>query len=115
MSHDPPEKSAKLTFSDLPFEEGLTWVKRLPQHSALSFVDELTHAGYKDVDVSYLLCERDLVIPLDVQKAGIEMIQKESGNKVDVSSIPRDHCPMVHHPDEIAEWIAKVAGKYQSG
>lgn len=112
MRHDPPERSAKLTFSDLPFEEGITWVKRLTLHSAPSFMNELTYAGYKDVDVSYLLCEKDLVVPLHIQKAGIEMIERDMGKKVDVSSIPRDHCPMVHYPDEIAEWIVKVAGKY---
>lgn len=112
MVHDPPEPSAKLTFSDLPLEEGVEWIKKFPQHSAISFVNPLTHAGYKDIPVSYLLCEKDLVIPPDVQKAGIEMIEKESGRKVDVTAIPRDHVPNARYPEEVADWILKVAGKY---
>ena len=112
MVHDPPEPTARLSFSDLPLEEGVAWVKKFSQHSAICFVNELTHAGYKDVDVSWLLCEKDLVIPPEVQKACIELIEKESGRKVDITSIPRDHCPMVRHPDEVADWILKVAGKY---
>ena len=112
MVHDPPEPSAALSFSDLPLEEGVAWILKFPQHSAISFTNELTHAGYKDVDVSYLLCEKDLVIPPAIQRAGIEMIEKESGRKVDVTSIPRDHCPLARHPDEVADWIVKVAGKY---
>lgn len=112
MVHDPPEPSAKLTFSDLPLEEGVAWIKKFPQHSAISFVNPLTHAGYKDIPVSYLLCEKDLVIPPEVQKTGIEMIEKESGRKVDVTAIPRDHVPNARYPEEVADWIVKVAGKY---
>ena len=112
MIHDPPEPSAALSFSDLPLEEGVAWIMKFPQHSAFSFVNELTHAGYKDVDVAWLLCEGDLVIPPDVQKAAIAMIEKESGKKVDITSIPRDHCPIARYPDEVADWILKVAGKY---
>ncbi|KIW65443.1 hypothetical protein PV04_07702 [Phialophora macrospora] len=112
MIHDPPEPSAALSFSDLPLEEGVAWIKKFPQHSATSFVNELTHAGYKDVAVSYLVCEKDLVIPPAIQRAGIDMIERESGMKVDVATIPRDHCPMARHPDEVADWIVKVAEKY---
>ncbi len=112
MIHDPPEPSAALSFSDLPLEEGVAWILKFPQHSSISFTNELTHAGYKDVDVSYLLCEKDLVIPPAIQRAGIDMIEKESGRKVDVTSIPRDHCPLAGHPDEVADWIVKVASKY---
>ncbi|EXJ56910.1 hypothetical protein A1O7_07254 [Cladophialophora yegresii CBS 114405] len=112
MIHDPPEASAALSFSDLPLEEGTAWVNKFPQHSAISFVNELTHAGYKDVDVSYLVCEKDLVIPPAIQRAGIDMIERESGRKVDVTSIPRDHCPLVRYPEEVADWILKVAAKY---
>jgi len=104
--------SAKIAFSDLPPEEGAAWVAKFPQHSAISFVNELTHAGYKDVAVSYFLCERDRCITPDVQRAGIEMMEKASGRKVDVTSFQGDHCPMTLYPQDIANWILKVAEKY---
>ena len=112
MLQDDHAASAAIAFSDLPPEEGAAWVAKFPQHSAISFGNELTHAGYKDIPVSYLLCERDKCITPDVQKAGVEMIEKESGRKVDVTTIQGDHCPMVQHPDEVADWILKVAAKY---
>jgi hypothetical protein len=90
----------------------VAWIKRFPAHSATSFVNELTHAGYKDVDVAWLFCEKDLVIPPAVQQTAIDMIERESGRKVDVASIPRDHCPIAGYPDEVADWIVTVAGKY---
>ena len=112
MLQDQYEASAAIAFSDLQKEDGVAWVKKFPQHSAISFVNQLTHAGYKDVPVSYLLCERDRCITPDVQRAGIEMIEKESGRKVDVTSVQGDHCPMADKPQLVADWILDVAGKY---
>ena len=107
-----PYASAAIAFSDLPKEEGANWIRKFPQHSAVSFGDELTYAGYKDVPVSYLLCERDVCITPDVQRAGIEIIEKASGRKVDVTSIQGDHCPMAGHADWVSDWVVKNAAKY---
>ncbi|KAH0848250.1 hypothetical protein AYO21_05376 [Fonsecaea monophora] len=112
MYHDPAEASAAIVFSDLPLEEGAAWIRKFPRHSALSFVGELTHAGYKDIPVSYLLCEKDLCIPANVQREGIDRIEKESGRKVDVTSIKADHCPMAGQPEVVVDWILSVAEKY---
>ncbi|PWY83368.1 hypothetical protein BO70DRAFT_361485 [Aspergillus heteromorphus CBS 117.55] len=43
-------------FSDLPPAQGLALIKLFPAHSAASFANPLTYAGYKDVPVSYLIC-----------------------------------------------------------
>ncbi|EXJ67514.1 uncharacterized protein A1O5_09527 [Cladophialophora psammophila CBS 110553] len=112
MYHDPVEASAALVFSDIPKEEGEAWIRKFPRHSSLSFIGEVTHAGYKDIPVSYLLCENDLCIPANVQRDGIDLVEKESGRKVDVTSIKADHCPMAAQPEVVIEWILNVAAKY---
>lgn len=103
-------QTARNVFSDLPFEEGLAWIKRFTQHSARSFADPLTKAGYLDPDVrlSYLLCERDVVVPPKVQRAGIEAMEQASGKKVLVTTIEADHSPMMGHLDRVADWIVAV-------
>jgi nicotinamidase-related amidase len=114
MSHDKPEDTARIIFSSSFFthEEGTAWVKRFPKHSAISFENPLTYAGYKEVPCSYLLCEDDLCIPADVQRAGIDMIERESGGrKVDVTSIKADHCPNWTAKQAVVDWIVDVAGK----
>jgi hypothetical protein len=111
MYHDPISASAAIAFSDLPPEEGETWVKEFSRHSAVSFGTELTYAGYKNIPVSYLLCVDDQCIPLKTQKEGIELIEKVSGKKVDVTSINSGHCPTVSKPQEVVEWILDVARK----
>lgn len=83
----------------------------MPCHSAISFSNELTYAGYKDVPVSYLVCEEDLVIPLKNQKEEIELIEKVSGRKVDVTSIKTGHIPIASQPQLVIDWFLDVAGK----
>lgn len=105
------ELCAKLCFSDSPKEEGLRWSEQFSQHSAVSFANPLTHAGYKDVPVSYLICEEDLVIPPEVQKREIEMIEAETGEKVDVTSIKAGHCPTAAFQGQVVAWLLDVASK----
>ena len=115
MIHGNPAETAKIIMQTISLEEGEAMVKQFAKHSAVSFVNELTYAGYRDVPVAYLLCEMDLCIPPKVQRAGIDMIEKESGRKVDVSSINADHCPNHTAEKETVDWILEVAKKSQGG
>jgi hypothetical protein len=111
MYQDPISRTAEIVFADLPREEGEAWVSRFGKHSAVSFTNELTYPGYKDVPVSYLLCEEDLCVPPKMQRDGIQMIESVSGRKVDVTSIRAGHCPHVGKLNEVVDWIVDVAGK----
>ncbi|KAJ2971031.1 hypothetical protein NUW58_g9530 [Xylaria curta] len=106
-----PERTAARTFSDLPKEEGLRLQERFALHSAVSFTNPLTHAGYRDVPVSYLHCEEDVVIPSKIQKREIELIEKESGRKVDVTNVKAGHCPNASVPEKVIDWIIDTARK----
>jgi hypothetical protein len=110
MYHD-PIASAPICFSDLPVEEGVAWMKKFPRHSAVSFGSELTHAGYKDIPVSWLLCEEDLCVPEKNQRETIGLIERVSGKEVDVTSIKTGHCPPASAPQKVVDWILEVAGK----
>ncbi|KAI1469341.1 alpha/beta-hydrolase [Daldinia caldariorum] len=104
--------AAPLIISDLPdVKEREALVARLQTHSSASFATELTHAGYKDVPVSYLLCEEDALLLPKYQREWIEFIEKETGNKVDVTSLQAGHCPNFTKPQETIDWIVNVAEK----
>ncbi|KAI0421083.1 Alpha/beta hydrolase fold-1 [Xylaria grammica] len=109
LYHTNYKTSAALSFSDIPPEEGEAWAAKFTRHSSASFNTPLTYAGYRDVPVSYLLCEDDLVIPKDVQEAEIAMIERESGNKVHVTSIKSGHIPILSMPQEVISWITQTA------
>lgn len=105
MQHADADASAKRTFSDLPHDEGVKWVEKMPLHSAPSFQGKLTHAGYKSIPVSFIFCEDDLILPAEFQRQVIETIEKESGKKVDVHSLKTGHCPNISAPNDCAAAI----------
>ncbi|KIW95182.1 uncharacterized protein Z519_03766 [Cladophialophora bantiana CBS 173.52] len=102
------EESAKLTFSDLPFEEAKEWVKRMPYHSALSFDGKLTYPGYNHIPVSFIICEKDVILPPEFQRSVIDGIERESGKKVDVHMLNTGHCPNASAPEDLASVIIKA-------
>ena len=99
-------------FSSLPLEEGKNWSEKLVKHSAASFASTLTYGGYKDVPVSYLVAEGDLSIAPATQRSQIDMIERVSGNEVDVWSINSDHAPSISQPQYVIDFIVGVAGKF---
>jgi hypothetical protein len=86
-------------------------MRKFPQHSTACYAGELTHAGYKNIPVSYLLCEDDFVIPAENQRAGINLIEEESGKKVDVTSLKVGHVPNASQPQKVVDWILDVVSK----
>lgn len=114
MHHSDLAQSASLSFSDLPPEEGIAWVRKFRAHSAASFACPLKYAGYMDVPVSYLLCENDLVIPSKIQKEEIDMIERKSGNKVDVTTVDSGHCPTVSNLQAVLNWLVNLASSKTS-
>ena len=111
MEHHRPESTAEICFSAISLEEGTAWVKKFPKHTAISFENPLTYAGYKEIPCSYLLCEQDLCIPATTQRAGIDMIEKESGRKVDVTSINADHIPTITSKKDAVDWMIGLGAK----
>ncbi|ETI22432.1 hypothetical protein G647_06507 [Cladophialophora carrionii CBS 160.54] len=107
MSHV-TEESAKLTFSDLPFEEAKVWAERMSYHSASSFEGKLTYPGYNKIPVSYIFCEKDVILPPEFQRSVIAGIERESGKKVDVLRLSAAHCPNITAPQELAAIVVKA-------
>lgn len=105
------ETVAKYVFSDLSLEEGVELVKSMSQHSAVSFANDLTYAGYKDVPVSYLFCENDKCVPPFVQQRAIDNVERATGKKVDVTRIPTDHVPTVSAPGKVVDWFVALVEK----
>lgn len=102
-----PNICGPLTFSDLPEAEAVKWVQAMSVHSVPSFKEKLTYAGYNDVDVHYIYCEKDKTILPEQQQAMISMIEQSSGRAPTIHKLDSDHCPTVSHPEELAS-ILKI-------
>jgi pimeloyl-ACP methyl ester carboxylesterase len=103
--------SARATVSDMPEEVGLEVVTKFPGHSAVSFGGPLTYAAYKDVPVTYILCEEDKIIDPSNQERMVKMMQ-DAGSDVNVVRLKCGHCPNVSQPEATLKAIRKAAGEH---
>jgi hypothetical protein len=99
---------ASAACNDLPWEQGYENVLNFSHHSAESFLGRVTQVAYKDVPVSYLLCEDDLIVSPEKQRGFIRVLE-EGGKKVDVVSLKAGHCPNWSMPEELGDVIAAEA------
>src|SRR5687767_14873503 len=114
MSVPDIEGLIRVTFSDVqPRELAQKWADRIERHSSAAFASNLTYAGYKDVPVSWLFLEEDRQISPAVQQKGIDLIERESGAKVDVTSVNAGHCPQIMALDDVLTWIEKLVRQCQ--
>lgn len=79
--------------------------------SAVSFANPLTYGGYHDVPVSYLVAEGDRSILPEKQRGQIAMIERVTGNKVDVTTTKAGHVATITSNNDVINWIVSVASK----
>lgn len=108
--HMDPVISAPLVCNDLDYAQAYENALQLSHHSAISFQNEATQASYKDIPVTYIFCERDLIINPETQQRFIDTIEEVSGKKVDVKRIDAGHCPNWSRPEELVGLIVEAAG-----
>ena len=107
--HMDPVLMAPILCNDLPYAQAYENVVQLPHHSAVSFQGEVTQASYKDIPLTYIFCEKDLVINPETQQRFIDTIEEVSGKSVDVKRIDSGHCPQWSKPDELVGLIVQAA------
>jgi pimeloyl-ACP methyl ester carboxylesterase len=82
-------------------------VVRAKTHHAMSFGTDfnasLPRVAWRDVPSTYVVCEQDLSIKPDFQRAWA------TERATEFVEVPFDHCPQVSHPAEIADLLARVA------
>ncbi|KAM0250762.1 hypothetical protein ACHAP5_001979 [Fusarium lateritium] len=103
-----PVGHASSTFSDLPGDEALELAKQMPEHSTSSFKEPLTYAGYNDVEVHYIVCEQDKIIPPMFQRGMIEAVKMSAGRDVKVHSLDSGHVPVISQPDNVSKIVKKI-------
>jgi pimeloyl-ACP methyl ester carboxylesterase len=104
-----PVPSGPITFSDLPLERALELAKGMsPEHSTASFKEKLSYPGYNDVQVHYVLCEEDQLLPLEAQQSTIESVKGFTGKDVVVHKIKAGHAPTSSKPDDVTKIVLDV-------
>lgn len=93
-----------LLFNDLPPAEASSWISKLQCQPASGWEDVVDYVGWKDVPSVYLVCEKDALLPADMQiqmaeMAGSAIVKCDAG-----------HCCMISQPERVVEVVVKAAG-----
>ncbi|KAM0195690.1 hypothetical protein ACHAPI_006242 [Fusarium lateritium] len=89
-------------------DEALELAKQMPEHSTSSFKEPLTYAGYNDVEVHYIVCEQDKIIPPMFQRGMIEGVKMSAGRDVKVHSLDSGHVPVISQPDNVSKIVKRI-------
>lgn len=101
---------AAVVCNDLPWDLAYENTLHLAHHSGASFLEPVTQAGYLDIPVSYIFCEKDLVVSTEKQQGFINVVKEATGKEVHVVKLDAGHCPNWSMPEKLGDVIAELAG-----
>jgi Alpha/beta hydrolase family len=97
-------------YNDLAPEDAKHFSAQLTCQPTSAQFTEVSHEAFKEIPITYLLCENDQALPVEVQKMMCDRIEA-MGVKVDYESCSAGHSPFLSMPDQLAEIVEKVSKK----
>ncbi|KAF2467182.1 alpha/beta-hydrolase [Lindgomyces ingoldianus] len=105
----PAEIAGYAFFGSLPQEDQMIYGGQTKPHSAASFRDPLTHAGYEHIPTTVVIGELDRAYSPKVQHENVDAVIAKGVGQVKKVVLPVDHIPMLAHPDEIVSVLLGAA------
>jgi hypothetical protein len=102
------------SFTDLPYEQALSFIKNMGHHSSAAFASKSTNPGYKYTPgVTWIYTQQDLTVRPDLQQQAIDRINEARGSGREVEVIKKDwgHAPNVSQVDALAEVMVEILKK----
>lgn len=100
-----------MSFPDLAPEEALSWAFKMREHAAASFREPLTYGAYKDIPISYLVCEEEKGDGVEMQNRVIARMESEMGGRtVDRHVVQCGHCINVSQPKTMVAVVRNALG-----
>ena len=69
---------------------------------------EVTHEAFREIPVTYLVCEKDAAIPEEVQRMMCSRIEA-LGVRVDYETCSASHSPFLSMPGSLVEIVERVS------
>ncbi|KAI6749639.1 hypothetical protein HG530_015053 [Fusarium avenaceum] len=102
---------APFVYSDLIPEEALKLAKAMPQHSTAAYRDQLTYAGYEDVEVHCIVCEEDKLILPVYQYGMVDFLKGAAKGEVGLHKLQSGHAPNISQPDNVTRIVEEAIGQ----
>ncbi|KAF6793712.1 hypothetical protein CSOJ01_13886 [Colletotrichum sojae] len=102
-----PDKPEDIFYNDLDQEATNEEILRLRPHSYRTFFSKLTYAAWRDVPVTYILCEQDNAIPRAAQQKMID----DARVPVSIEVVDAGHSSFVNKPELVVAALRWAAGE----
>ncbi|KAL2848696.1 alpha/beta-hydrolase [Aspergillus pseudodeflectus] len=102
-----PSTPYDLFFHDVP--GGEEWAGKLRPHAWATKISPATGTAYSWIPSSYLFCEQDRAIPVEVQKMMVEQARAQ-GAQITTESIATGHTPWLVDAQRVAGYIRREIG-----
>jgi hypothetical protein len=97
-------------YSDLTPDVAKSFAAKLVVHPSSASWSGVTHEAFREIPVTYLLCENDQAMTLAVQTMMCGRIEA-LGVTVDYETCAAGHSPFLSMPGELAKIVGRVAQK----
>lgn len=92
-------------FNDLDDESAKNWIKSLQSHPANGWGGTITYCGWREVDSTYLVCEKDQILPESLQ------LQCASLAGSNIERCASGHMVIITMPEKVVEVVKDAAIK----
>ncbi|OLN95259.1 hypothetical protein CCHL11_08118 [Colletotrichum chlorophyti] len=102
-----PHRPRDVFYNDLDEKAAEEAVLQLKHHSYRTFHSKVTYAAWRDIPVTYVLCELDNAISLAAQQEMIDVSKVQAA----VEHINAGHSPFLSKPDIVTKILTRSAGE----
>eukprot|EP00243_Klebsormidium_subtile_P003659 TRINITY_DN17247_c0_g1_i1.p1 TRINITY_DN17247_c0_g1~~TRINITY_DN17247_c0_g1_i1.p1 ORF type:complete len:294 (-),score=59.56 TRINITY_DN17247_c0_g1_i1:401-1282(-) len=100
------QEPAQRFYHDVPAVEQQQWVSKLRPHPVVSMNNPVTYLAYEHHPASYIFCENDRAVPVEVQRAMVD----GAGVEMRTETLPSGHSPFLSMPEMLLEAVQKTVG-----
>ncbi|KAK5018018.1 hypothetical protein LTR16_001123 [Cryomyces antarcticus] len=100
----------QIFYNDLSASTAAALAAQLTHHPSATFDARTTHAGWRHIPTTYVLCDKDNAIPVQGQDA---LVQQARGAGAEILEVRLDasHSPMISQPEAVAVAVRRAAGE----
>ncbi|ESZ98344.1 hypothetical protein SBOR_1222 [Sclerotinia borealis F-4128] len=94
----------QICYNDLTLEQQKHWVEELGTAPTIVHMTSVTHAAHLHYPVTYLYCEEDQAMPLEIQ----ERMVKEVGVEFQIKRCSAGHSPYLSQPETVLRVVEEI-------
>ncbi|MCJ1454395.1 hypothetical protein MMC28_004748 [Mycoblastus sanguinarius] len=96
-------------FNDIAPERALELAKETVTHNWAGTSYKVTGAPWKEIPTTFVYCEKDMAIFLDLQESMVKSAIESGANNLDTHTLGSGHCPFLSMPMEVVTILSKIS------